>query len=215
MPNKDKDVLYTNKHLWETVIEECDIIAGLYDSTKCRPKLWVPNYDKVIEAYNQGRDASNMRNIMDYEFIKNAINKKNMPIYLENIIGDHKLPKEDKPCLITSSSVVDLFNVNYIPKLALIESHTGKLKNKTEWYTKYHKIGKQPMNMFPFHEELLFLLGDNHMRKLQPLPIRYELLAIAKSKNWTPRTTLEKVRSNIWTSSEITGVLKGFKRLYI
>lgn len=88
---------------------------------------------------------------------------------------------------------IDLLADKDFLKLTLLESHTGKLKKKTDWNT---KLGKHPdLDKIPFNEMTLQVFGDNSTF-LSPMSqaFKKELIALAVKYSWTPLTTREKIR---------------------
>lgn len=90
---------------------------------------------------------------------------------------------------------LDLCSEKHFGELALLESHTGAIKEKAQWYTKYQN-GKD-LARIPFREDLLQIFGDHELFHPYPIENRRQLLAIADKYNWTPLTTTEKIRYTI------------------
>lgn len=105
-----------------------------------------------------------------------------------------------KPLSPTQSGMIthfpyDLTNDYAFDKLLLIESHTGAVKPKSKWYTKYYNGKKyQPL---PFRLDLLQILGDGIQFRPWPMKIRNIILEIASNNRWTPMTTQDKMIKNI------------------
>ena len=79
--------------------------------------------------------------------------------------------------------------------MSLLESHTGTIKNKHLWYTKYLN-GKELSNI-PFTEAFIQVFGDNEHFRPWPIKARKEILAIAEQYNWSQVTTPDKVKYGI------------------
>ena len=107
------------------------------------------------------------------------------------------IPDERVDALILTHSPHDLINAKHFKSLDLLESHTGKLKKKNLWYTKYYQ-GKD-LVMMPFNSTLLQALGDNEMFHPLNISLRRDLIELAKAKNWTFATTHSKVKDDIRT----------------
>ncbi len=108
-----------------------------------------------------------------------------------------------KEAFIVTHCPIDLLAEKDFIKLTLLESHTGKLKKKTDWNT---KLGKHPdVGIMPFNEMTLQVFGDNSTF-LSPMSqaFKKELIAIAKKYNWTPLTTREKIRFGLSTIDDPT-----------
>ena len=91
---------------------------------------------------------------------------------------------------------VDLLSAKYFNKLVLLESHTGTLKDSTEWYTKY--VNGKELHRMPFNEKLLQVFGDGVMFKPMLKPKKL-LVELAEKYKWTPFTTVSKVTHDVNT----------------
>ncbi len=75
----------------------------------------------------------------------------------------------------------------------LLESHTGLIKPRRMWYTKYYPVGERDLSVLPFLKMLLMIFGDHVLIKPMPLKLRTLILEIAQKRNWHALTTQEKV----------------------
>ena len=71
------------------------------------------------------------------------------------------LPPANEAVLLLSSFVVDLLSASQFPILFLLESYTGKIKRRQEWYTKINagKLRKQEVTV-PFNKFTIQIFGD-------------------------------------------------------
>lgn len=108
-------------------------------------------------------------------------------------LDDTLQPKEFKKSLIMTHYPYDLLSYPNFNQLDLIESHTGKLKTRSLWYTKYHSLGDASLNTLPFLRKLLLIFGDNVM--FQPLDIKFRrlILDISQKRKWHPLTTQDRI----------------------
>ena len=174
--------------------EEIMIIRGLVSSTDVHQdwlQLWVPRYETLIKKFNVGKDFSDL----------NYISKVEPTV-------DYKFASTFKESLITTSFPLDLLQSNY---LTLLESHTGVLKDNHLWYTKYHPMGKTDLSRLPMSDIVLYLMGDGYLVKGASISVKRELLNLAENKNWSYRTTKEKIVSNFKESPVLTEAIKDFK----
>ncbi len=100
-------------------------------------------------------------------------------------------PTKQVNTLILTHIAYDLVSYKNFGTLALIESHTGTIKTREMWYTKYHN-GKE-LPMLPFMEGLLPVFGDNEFFSPLNRKSRAEVLEIAAKYQWDPSTTRDKV----------------------
>lgn len=106
-------------------------------------------------------------------------------------------PTRHAKTLILTHVPLDLCSAKHFGELSLLESHTGAIKEKAQWYSKYHN-GKE-LARIPFREDLLQVFGDHELFHPYPIENRRQLIAVAEKYNWTPLTTSEKIRYTIDT----------------
>jgi hypothetical protein len=92
--------------------------------------------------------------------------------------------------LMLTHYAIDLLAPNF-KSFDLLESHTGAIKSKHLWYTKYYNGKDYPQ--LPFREDLLQVFGDNETFRPMAPSIRKQIIEIAKQYNWSPVSTSEKV----------------------
>jgi len=222
---KNKD-LNVNKKTIESIAKvltyEIDLLFGLYDGSNCHLVLYMLNYDKTLNAMNSGIKIASggminkvEKNVLEEVLDIYDIYKRVCELSLSDILIDvetqpnirlNKHKEIDTKILITTSYPLDLLNHHSSHfNIRLLESHTGVIKSKMSWYTKYNNIKDI---MLPFSKYLLYVFGDTS-GDIKPLGIkeRRDILEIAKLKNWSPITTDEKVKFDI-NNSTIDSVIK-------
>lgn len=120
----------------------------------------------------------------------------------------HDLMKESEPdnifdldisstlrTLILTHQPLDLLSNYKFPDLYLLESHTGKIKSKRDWYTKLN-IKKEIM-CIPFTKAMLQIFGDGAMFLAQDLKVRRELVVIGNKRKWNGMTTHSRMIEDI------------------
>ncbi len=185
----------------ETLISELEVLKELYANSTCKPIVFIASYQSLYKnliKMNNNQELSipklAMRNFVDTVIKIFKLSGYNN-IDIQKI--DYKLPVVSGKSLITTHITFDLLNVNKNRNLFLLESHTGKLKDRSLFYTKYHTMGKLDLTVFPFQELLLYIIGDGTIIKPLKFKVRSELHDIAIEKKWTTFTTLARIRSNI------------------
>lgn len=107
------------------------------------------------------------------------------------IIADSYLSPGIRAALI-SHFPVDLVLTKGNKFELLVESHTGALKLKQEWYTKLRDGNKYPR--IPFDKAMVQIFGDKeNMLSPQTLAIRKRLGVISEKYRWSPMTTRDRV----------------------
>jgi len=210
------DTLLNNNLLMQTVVDEINTIYELYDGRKCEPVLFIPDYTKLYREMNINKDGSVINNdymVREYilKHLKQGIQSINMSLSVNN---KHILKRNAGKVMITTHIPVDLLNVVHNKNLFLLESHTGKLKGYTEFYTKLHKIGKLNLEVFPFIEEIVFILGDKAVSLPMKLAIRRELHKVAIESGWSSYTSKLVVMKHIMKNDILRSVISEYKKNY-
>lgn len=119
----------------------------------------------------------------------------------------------DNKALIFTHMPYDLASYDNFHKLDLIESHTGKLKTRKEWYSKYYPIVGSDMSILPFTRKLLLIMGDHVL--IKPIDIRFRrlIIDIAVKRKWTPLTTPAKIRMDLETGIQEKYLLEVYDRI--
>lgn len=113
---------------------------------------------------------------------------------------DSTLPPSHEPTLLLSSFVVDLLSVYKFPKLLLLESFTGKIKNRAEWYTKINvnRNKTKPTFTVPFNKFTIQIFGDKSgALKGADLQLRSIVRKMAEQDHWSPVTSMDKIKYSI------------------
>lgn len=196
----------------EEILTEIRILQSLASSVEL-PEDWlviyVPNYVKLVQQFNVNKDIK-LKQIQNMLFMFQLYSPYLDRITLSNVIklSSNKLPTIYNNSLITTHFTLDLLNSNY---LTLLESHTGILKDNHTWYTKYHPVGKEDLSRLPMSDIVLYILGDHTLVRGLGITVKKELLRVAEDKNWTYRTTRDKIVSNLKDSEILSEAIKDFK----
>lgn len=79
--------------------------------------------------------------------------------------------------------------------LFLLESHTGKLKPYSQWYTKLKNIKAE--DHIPFNRLTYQIFGDGVVLEPMAQSLRQEVKDIAEARKWTAITTIAKIKDDI------------------
>ncbi len=102
-----------------------------------------------------------------------------------------------RKALLISHVPYDLLSYRRFDTLDLLESHTGLLKQRNMWYTKYYN--KNDYIGFPFSKHLLPALGDNEFFHPMSRGLRADIIALAKERHWSWATTDAKILTDLQT----------------
>lgn len=194
---KDKTSLYRDKYLKDVLIDEVSIIKYLYENLNIKPIFYVEDYKKIYKTYNNGKDVKPTRAYDEYVIMSGIYHSLD------------KLPVTTKKTLVFTSYSSDVISKgsNYF----MLESHTGKVKDMSTMYTKYHPIGKRDMSVFPINSLLLYLLGDKYIVRPSKISIRVKLYNIAVEKHWNYKTTKAKIIYDTVNDYDVVKAIKEFK----
>lgn len=181
--------------------EEIDMITSMYDDLEnVDVKFYMPDYKKDMQYFYAGKDENRTTAYIDFVAAMSNIYTN---LKLDSSLVWKAKGGNEKTLILTNIAIDLVSLIKSIPNLALLESHTGKIKTKYSFNTKYKKIGKTEMTQMPFMRGLLYILGDNSLLKPESIKVRRSLLKVAIDKNWTPRTTRDKVREDIKSSPDL------------
>jgi hypothetical protein len=119
-------------------------------------------------------------------------------------VRNHKDDLKTFKLKITDSSNKKIMILTHYPfdllckglkELVLLESHTGAVKHKYQWYTKYLNGSEIPT--IPFNEQFIQVFGDKEHFRPMSIGIRKAILELATEYNWSQVTTREKLVYNI------------------
>lgn len=188
--------------LAETLIEEMETIKKLveeYSNGRCHVVYYLSNYEGMQKKYPH---ASVRLDVTEKAKMFTAVYTKTIEA-VNRLHPDHgiklfklKLEPEGRPeALILTHVPYDLLSEKAFHSLTLIESHTGHLKEKGQWSSKYYE-GKE-LTRIPFREDLIQVFGDKETFHPMASKLRKELLELAEQYRWTAITTRDKIAYSI------------------
>lgn len=186
-----------------TLQQEMDQIVSVLQNvaSNVRVTFYVSNYDGLEQRY---RHATPRVDTTDKQkefarIYRTAVKwlLREEKEGLDRIRGfDLKLkPKDAGKTLILTHIAYDLVSEKEFAELTLLESHTGKLKGRGLWYTKFYKGKDFPM--IPFNEGFLQIFGDDDTFRPQDIRFRKAIVEIAEQYKWTQLTTKAKLSYGI------------------
>ena len=95
--------------------------------------------------------------------------------------------------LMVSHYALDLLSCPW--DVRLLESHTGKVKDRSLWSTKL--AGSADYSIIPFNKLTLTVFGDNTLIAPQPQVARRDLYAVGVERKWTSLTTYDYVKRSV------------------
>lgn len=193
IPHKNKFEILMDKHFSKVLAREVSNIASMYlFETECQPLLFFPDYGRIYKGMNINKKEGYTKVYEEHMAVKDILTKfkKSGILKSTNDGKGYKIPMLEGRLLLTTNLAVDLCNRVSVD---LLESHTGALKKKYDFGTKYHSLGENKMDNIPFFERLLYILGDKTIIKPMHITMRRDIVKLASENKWTGRTTREKV----------------------
>lgn len=182
--------------IWQEM-ETIRSIVDQYSNGVTKVVYYVSNYSKIGKFKMASPKGDRTELQLAYAMLmRNTIGKllkKHSQTGEQDIrLFDHYLkPTVQANTLILTHIAYDLVSYKNFGTLSLIESHTGTIKTREKWYTKYH--GGKDLPMLPFMEGLLPVFGDNEFFSPLNKKSRDEVLELANKYKWDPSTTRDKV----------------------
>ena len=93
----------------------------------------------------------------------------------------------------------------------LLDSHTGLIKENSQWYEKLHPVGTQDISMLPVIDLVLYILGDNQLVRGLDTKTKKELLLVAIENKWNYRTSRLKAKWDINKSKLLRDAISKLK----
>lgn len=191
-------------HVLDILKEEIDIIRSVFAVEGhgiCKPEFYVCSYRSFrseykgrVEFRESSTDIQKSFDLKATKVMERLIHQDHDVRNLDSTIKPRK-PDENSSLILTHYAY-DLTNYDHFHKLDLLESHTGVLKSKASWNTKYASYGKESLTHLPFLRNLLMVFGDKNQIHPQKHNVRKTVLDISIKNKWTPYTTLDKVRTS-------------------
>jgi hypothetical protein len=194
---KEEDFVYC-------LIEEMELIVDIFKNEgkdQCKVYFYRSTYSQTKKRFKfvKFREATTDKQKI-YESQKELILKmvlKQRPNLFKSF-HDIIETKEPASSLLFTHIPYDLLSYKNFTSLHLLESHTGNVKKKDLWHTKFLKQNND-LSFIPFTRKMLFIFGDKEL--IKPIDeakhnIRETIIEIAKKCKWTP-LTLETHLNNI------------------
>ena len=204
--DKGDALLAHPQELYEVMEHEIAIIAEIVREVsfgKCWTQFYSCTYASQYKNQNHNaiqlrQDKTDLQKIATAKFLQTmSLFYKQNDKKVFHQYDDTLQIKNNSTCLLLTHFPYDLLSYKYSRRMDLLETHTGKLKPRQLWYTKYHKVPGHDLATLPFTEKLLKIFGDGPM--FVPLDIRFRkmILDISIQCRWTPLTTETKIRADL------------------
>jgi hypothetical protein len=160
----------------DTLLEEIEYLSTLFQIQDMHMGLYVNTYEVATKRHQPNvrlistENQKHIQHLTDH-CLKHLRQQDDVQHFTDKLIYD-----QAATMLVLTHIPWDLLSHSKVNKLDLLESHTGVVKSRKDWNTKYHKLGDRDLSMLPFTEELLVLFGDSIMFKPQSVKLRTDKL---------------------------------------
>jgi len=105
------------------------------------------------------------------------------------------IPLQPAKTVMLTHYAFDLLSSPNFGDLDLLESHTGAIKTKDQWYTKFSN-GKD-LSAIPFRASMLQIFGDSELFRPASSLVRKTVIELSEKYRWSNVTTLERIRLSV------------------
>lgn len=192
------DQAYPEPDLLETILDEMSTIQGiLKQAAHVDVIYYLANNSSHYELFplSKPRQLKTFKQ-QDYELretwvVKQAVLHTSSEMKVDVHQGEFDVEYNANPSVILTHITMDLLGASKCTDMTLLESHTGRLKRETEWYTKYYDSKNLPV--LPFRLDFMSVFGDSTY--FSPMPVKYRraLTDLALKYNWNAITTSDRI----------------------
>lgn len=174
------------KEVTEVFLEEIDFLTNFFQSAGLGIQFYWNSYSYPLKTYKdriRNPTTEQQHRIHSLtEYVLAAVKRQNDVLTFSKDLSVDRLSKT----LLLSHVPWDLLSYGNFHKLDLLESHTGRVKTRKDWNTKYFPIKDKDFSFLPFMEYLLVKFGDHVMFTPDPLKDRLELWEVMRKKKVHP-----------------------------
>jgi hypothetical protein len=187
--------------LAEAMFQEMEVLVDAIQSLQSTVQVffYVNNYPDLVRRYPhaqfrtdntplQKHYAAIMVSTLEVVMLQAKKVMKTPPFFFK---GDLQSTHQMKTLLVTHYAW-DLTSAKSLGDVDLIETHTGKIKPPSQWYTKYYQGKDYPM--IPFRRGFLPVFGDDTLFKPFPKASREAIVSLAQKYDWSNVTSTDRLR---------------------
>lgn len=180
----------------EVMINEIESIIDITSNNtngKTKVMLYYSNYAKVEHMHKHAQVRKDNTDIQKaytalskrvHSALFKLIRDMELPFTGVDDIVDSKMPSKN---LFLTNYAYDLLAHNSLFGVTLLESHTGAVKPKAMWHTKF--VDGKSLPMIPFNRLFMQIFGDKETFKPMDKKLRNDIIEIAKKYRWNNSTT--------------------------
>lgn len=180
-------------------LEELTNIKAFIEQLGYDVNVYVPLYPKPEKKFPDARPKANtypsQRIYADWEITALAMVVKEK---IADQVCNYSINGHSGKTVMMTHFPIDLLSQYNFGDLTLLETNSGALKDRTEWYTKISSPAKLGPKM-PFNILSLQVFGDKSklFSSIKELKDKKALIELAEKKRWKPFTSLAKIKDDI------------------
>jgi hypothetical protein len=190
-----KDIAYA-------ILQEMEVISSLCHNEGnglISPVFYINTYKRLLTKSYPGIlfRESDAKGLVLYRTMHDATMRMFMDNKDVHIVDSKFRVEKGRKAIMLTHIPYDLLSYTEFDKLHLLESHTGVIKTRKDWWSKYYPIGTKDMSHFPFLERLMLVFGDKYLIRAQLIKVRNEIYVMSLERGWHVLTTDAKVKMDI------------------
>jgi hypothetical protein len=188
----------------ESLVSEIESITQTVSEVsinKCRVMCYYSNYSEVerkhkgavVRVFTTDKQKETFRTSKEILLkLFQKIKERNIPFIGINDLITGQPPSKN---LILTHYAYDLLANSSNFKLTLVESHTGAVKSKALWHTKY--LDGKNLPMIPFNRLFLQVFGDKETFRPMDHKLRKEIVDTATQYRWNSNTSMSMINYSL------------------
>lgn len=198
IPGKEL-MFHSQQAIFDTLLEEIEYLTHFFRMNDLNISFYVHTYNYVLSKYKDQIRAANTENQKYIQAVNDFCFKKLKGQDDVLHFTKHLEPSRGTAALLLTHVPWDLLSHHSFLRLDLLESHTGVIKTRKDWNSKYFKIKDHDLSNLPFIESLLTTLGDSVM--FQPFPLNERLKLVEKLKQKNVHPLMDEMTYKLLTST--------------
>ena len=179
----------SNSKLYDILKEEIEFLQGFFESNSTPIAFYTNSYSFFKKTYpDKLRKSTTDKQLRLNDITEYCLKRAEKEFTVSTFSKDVHFGKEHRGLIFTHVPA-DLLSYNRFTTLDLLESHTGKIKTRKSWNTKYYPLPNKDMSFLPFMEYLLVTFGDKTMFSPASIKEREKLYDSMRKNNVNPLTT--------------------------
>lgn len=178
-----------NSVFLEILKEEIAFLKGFFEQNNVPIAFYINDYSYFKKAYEQKlRKVTTDKQLRLDDIVSYCLKSLSSDPTIKKFNKDINYGKEHT-ALVMTHVPADLLSYGNFAKLDLLESHTGLIKTRKDWNSKYYPMPNKDMSFLPFMEYLLVTFGDKTMFSPAPIKERENLYNAMLKKGVNPLTS--------------------------